>query len=60
MRRFIRRKTRLVKPKRTIKACRDPDDAYLLEVAVGGKAEIHLQISDRNGQRTVSIKTEIE
>ena len=39
MRRFLRRKTRQVISKRHIKACRDPNDDYLLEIAVEGKAD---------------------
>ncbi len=38
MLRFVHRKTRLVTPKRRIKACRDPNDDYLLEIAVEAKA----------------------
>ena len=38
MLRFIHRKTKLVAPKRRIKACRDPNDDYLLEIAVEAKA----------------------
>ena len=38
MRRFLHRETKLVKPKRRIKACRDPYDDYLLEIAVESKA----------------------
>ena len=38
MLRFIHRKAMLVAPKRRIKACRDPNDDYLLEIAVEAKA----------------------
>ena len=38
MLRFIHRKAKLVTPKRRIKACRDPNDDYLLEIAVEAKA----------------------
>ena len=37
MLRFIHRKTKLVAPKRRIKVCRDPNDDYLLEIAVEAK-----------------------
>lgn len=37
-RRFIRGNTKLIKPKRQIRVCRDPDDDYLLEIATKGKA----------------------
>jgi putative toxin-antitoxin system toxin component, PIN family len=40
MRRFLRRKVKLVKPKRRIQACRDPNDDYLLEIAVADKATV--------------------
>jgi uncharacterized protein len=40
MRRFLHRKAKLVKPKRRIQACRDPNDDYLLEIAVEGKAVV--------------------
>jgi hypothetical protein len=40
MRRFLHRKAKLVKPKHRIKACRDPDDDYLLEIAVEAKAVV--------------------
>ena len=40
MRRFLRRKAKLIKPKRRIQACRDPNDDYLLEIAVEGKAVV--------------------
>jgi putative PIN family toxin of toxin-antitoxin system len=40
MRRFLRRKTKLIKPKRQIKACRDSNDDYLLEIAVEAKAAV--------------------
>ena len=38
MRRFLHRKAMLVSPRRRIKACRDPDDDYLLDIAVEAKA----------------------
>ena len=38
IRRFLHRKTKLITPKRRIKVCRDPDDDYLLEIAIEGKA----------------------
>lgn len=38
MLRFIHRKAKLVTPKRRINACRDPNDDYLLEIAVEAKA----------------------
>ncbi len=40
MRRFLRRKTKLVKPTRQINACRDSNDDYLLEIAVEAKAAV--------------------
>jgi uncharacterized protein len=40
IRRFLRRKAKLVKPKRRIKSCRDPNDDYLLEIAVEAKAVV--------------------
>jgi hypothetical protein len=40
MRRFLHRKAKLVAPKRRIKACRDPNDDYLLEIAVEAKAVV--------------------
>ncbi len=40
MRRFLHHKAKLVKPKRRIQACRDPNDDYLLEIAVEGKAAV--------------------
>lgn len=38
MRAFAHRQT-IVKAKKRITACRDPDDDYLLEIAVAGKAD---------------------
>lgn len=38
MLRFVHRKATFVTPRRRIKACRDPDDDYLLEIAIEGKA----------------------
>ncbi|MGA9135777.1 MAG: putative toxin-antitoxin system toxin component, PIN family [Candidatus Sulfotelmatobacter sp.] len=38
MLRFIHRKAKLITAKRRIKACRDPNDDYLLEIAVEAKA----------------------
>ena len=39
MRRFLRRNTIRVEPKKRIRACRDPADDFILEIAVEGKAD---------------------
>jgi hypothetical protein len=38
MLRFLHRKVKRVTPKKRIKACRDPADNYLLEIAVEARA----------------------
>ncbi len=46
MLRFVHRKAKLVTPKRRIKACRDPNDDYLLEIAVEAKATFLVSSDD--------------
>ncbi len=39
MRRFLKRNTIHVAPRSKVKACRDPDDDFLLDLALAGRAD---------------------
>jgi len=39
MRRFLKRKTRMVRPRSQVRVCRDPNDDFLLDLALAGKVD---------------------